>query len=244
MWAAKQPDESPKAAGGAMAQTITREIADCKSVVALSDIYNEWGGSFDHIHAAAALVKCGKLPGGGRSSLVDNLCSTWLAQLPLPDLQGCANVLWACVRLGPKAVQRLWDPAWEAYIRCLQQNLDMEGACPPQEVSSPLWACAKLRKQLSVDDLQLMVQAFLRPAVLKNAKPQAVSNVVWALGELCRLPGWQGGASEKDVQQLLGKQQLVLVSDSSRVASNVVYGLARMAVGKAPIINQSINQCY
>jgi hypothetical protein len=43
--------------------------------------------------------------------------------------------------------------------------------------------------------------------------------------------------NEQDVQQLLGKQQLLLLCDSDRVSSNVVYGLARMAGGKAPVIN-------
>jgi hypothetical protein len=104
-----------------MAKMITTEIArKCDSIVELSNIYNEWGGSFDYIHAAAALVKCGKLPGGGRSSLVDKLCSTWLTQLPQAEVQACANVLWASARLGPAAVQRVWGPTWEAYIHQLQ----------------------------------------------------------------------------------------------------------------------------
>jgi hypothetical protein len=64
----------------------------------------------------------------------------------------------------------------------------------------------KLRKQPSAGELQLMVQTFLQPAVLKDAKPQAVANVVWALGELCRLGGWKGGVSQQDVQQLLGQR--------------------------------------
>jgi hypothetical protein len=104
-------------------------------------------------------------------------------------------------------------------------------------LANPLWACAKLRKQPSVDELRLMVQTFLQPAVLKDAKPQDMANTVWALGELCRLPGWQGGVSEQDVRQLLGEQQLLLVCDNGRTTSNVVLGIARMAVGNTPIIS-------
>lgn len=187
-----------------MAKMITTQIAKkCDSIVDLSDIYDEWGGSFDYIHTAAALVKCGKLPGGARSSLVDKLCSIWLTQLSFAGIQECSNVLWVCVRLGPGAVQRVWGPTWEAYIQQLQQT-GVEGSCRPQNMANSLWACAKLRKQLSIDDLQLIVHTFVQPAVLADAKPQEVANFVWALGVLCRMPGWQGGVSEQDVQQLLG----------------------------------------
>jgi hypothetical protein len=237
MWAAKQPPESPKNAGGAMARMIIRDIARCKSVVELSDIYNEWGSSFDYIHAAAALVKCCKLPGGGRSSLLNKLCSTWLTQLPLSGLQGCSNVLWTCVRLGPGAVERLWGPTWEAYIQLLQRDSTGEGENSPQSVSNVLWACAKLRKQPSVDDLQLLVQTFLQPEVLASSTPQNLANFVWALGGLCQLPGWQGGVGEQDVQQLLGKQQLQLLagSDTSQHPSNVLLGLAKSC--SAPVVS-------
>lgn len=237
MWATKQPAESPKAGGGVMARMITREIAQCGSLVDLTDIYNQWSNSFNHIHAAAALVKCGKLPGGGRSSLVDKLCSTWLTQLRLSGVQGCANVLWACVRLGPSAVQRVWDPTWEAYVGHMQAELTAGGPGSAQTVANPLWACAKLRKQPSTDELQLLVQTVLQPAVLADAKPQDLSNIVWARGELCQLPGWKGGVREQDIQQLLGEQQLLLVNSSEQVAYNVLVGLTRMAVGKVPIIS-------
>ena len=219
-----------------MIRLITNEIVRCEGVHELSDVYNQWGGSFDYIHAAAALVKCGKLPGGGRSSLVDKLCSTWLMQLPQAGLQQCANVLWACVRLGPGAVDRMWDPTWEAYIQLLQKESTAEGGGSPQNVANALWACGKLRKQPSAPELQLMVQTFLRPKVLSEARPQALANVVWALGEMSQLPGWQGGVSEQDIQQLLAMQQLLLVSANGWDTANVVWGLARMAGGQGPII--------
>jgi hypothetical protein len=237
MWAAKQPAEPPGKGGDAMARLITSNIAGCSTVVALSDVYDEWGGSFNHINASAAIAKCGKLPGGGRSSLVDKLCSTWLNQLRLSDLQGCVNVLWACVRLGPSAVERLWGPTWEAFIEHVQQESVVEGACVPQNLANPLWACAKLRKQLSAEDLQLLMQTFLQPGVLGEATPQNVGNITWALGELCRRSDWQGGVNQQDVQQLLGKQQLLLVSAHNQETSNVVFGLARMAGCRAPVVS-------
>ena len=69
-------------------------------------------------------------------------------------------------------------------------------------------SCASRRQLATVEELQLLVRTFLQPGVLSAARPQALANVIWALGELCRLAGWQGGVSEQDVQQLLGKQQL------------------------------------
>jgi hypothetical protein len=222
-----------------MVKMITSNIARSKTLVDLSDIYCQWGDSFDHIHASAALVKCSKLPGGGRRSLVDKLCSSWLTQLSFSGLQGCANVLWASVKLGPGPVARLWGPTWEAYVKLLQQKSAKE-PMSPQTLANPLWAFAKLRKQPLVGELQLLLQTFLQPALLANGKPQDLSNIIWALGELCQLASWQGGVSEQDVQQLLGKQQLLLVGasgSSSQVTSNVVLGLAHMATCKAPIIS-------
>jgi hypothetical protein len=224
---------------------ITPMSADCfchwtvsKDMTALADTYIEWGRSFNPIHAAAALVKCSKLPGGGRSSLVDKLCSTWLGQLSMSQLKQSTNVLWACVKLGPTVVQRLWGPTWGVYIEQLQRESSVEGACVPQNVSNPLWACAKVRKQPSVDELQLMVQTFLQPQMLAAAKPQELANVLWALAELCRLPGWQGGVSEQDMQQLLGKRQLQLLAadDGCQPTSNVLVGLASMVTGPAPLV--------
>jgi hypothetical protein len=216
---------------------VTSDIVRCKDVNELSDVYNQWGNSFNYIHAAASLVKCGKLPGGGRSSLVDKLCSTWLTQLPQSGLQQRSNVLWASVRLGPGAVQRLWGPTWEAYIQLLKRESTAEGVVSPQSVANPLWACAKLRKQPSVDEMQLMVQTFLQPAVLTDATPQNMANILWALGELCQSSGWQGGVTEQDMQQLLGKDQLLVVCASHRETSNVLLGIARMAGGKDPIVS-------
>lgn len=224
-----------------MARIITSEIARCRSVVALSDTYIEWGSSFDYIHTSAALVKCSKLPVEQHEyrlhgNLTDRLCTTWLSQLPLAEVQGCSNVLWACVRLGPLAVQRLWGPTWE--VRRLQRVADVGGTCTAQDVSSPLWACAKIRQQPSVEKVQLLVHMVLLPAVFADAKPQALANVVWALGELCQLPSWKGGVGEQDVQQLLGEQQLQLLVDADKThgTTNVLVGLAKMAGGKALVI--------
>lgn len=117
----------------------------------------------------------------------------------------------------------------------LQRDAAVNSVCSPQSVANPLWACAKLRKQPSVDELQLLLQQFLQPAVLQEAKAQDLANLVWALGELSQLPGWQGGLGEQDMQQLCGKQQLVVLagSENSQHTANVLLGLAKLAAGSA-----------
>jgi hypothetical protein len=89
----------------------------------------------------------------------------------------------------------------------------------------------------SVDELQLLLQTFLQPDSLAGARPQDIANVVWALGELCQLPGWQGVVSEQDMQQLLGKQHLQVLAAVGQSAANVLVGLARMAATKVPVVD-------
>jgi hypothetical protein len=216
---------------------ITNEISHADSVVELEDVYNEWGGSFDFIHAAAAFVKCSKLPRGARSPLAGKLSTAWLGQLPLANTQACVNVLWASTRLGsPAHLPKVWSPTWTAFIGRMQQRQQHEN---PQHVANALWACAKLQQQASADELQLLVQAFLQQDVLATATPQHIVNCAWAVGKLCQLPGWQGGVSEQDVQQLLGKEQLQLVGPTGQASSNLLLALVAMSTGKTPIVSHT-----
>jgi hypothetical protein len=218
---------------------ITNQISNAGSVVELEDVYNEWSGSFNFIHAAAAFVKCSKLPGGARSPLAGKLSTAWLGQLPLANTQSCVNVLWASTRLGsPTRLPKVWSPTWTVFIERMQQRRKHEN---PQHVANALWACAKLQQQPSADELQLLVQTFLQQDVLASAIAQAIVNCAWAVGKLCQLPGWQGGVSEQDVQQLLGKEQLQLVacSPKEQASSNLLLALAAMSTGEAPVVSHT-----
>jgi hypothetical protein len=106
-----------------------------------------------------------------------------------------------------------------------------------------VYAAAQLRKQPSAAELQLLVQAFLRPEVLADAAPQATANVVWAIAKLLRSRSWQGGVSEQDVQQLLGEQQLRVLADGKPQAiSNVLFALARIATADPPLVRRDFAQ--
>lgn len=183
---------------------ITGDLTNCDSLVALSDVYNEWGGSFDNIHAAAALNKYAKLSRGrgADTQLLPRLLQCWLQQLPLAGEQACANVLWALGKMSAE-LDEVWTPTFEAYLRLVQQNMS-GSARSPQEPANVTWACARLGKGPAPGQLAVLMQAVLLPKVLAAAQPQALANIVWALGKLSTAETWQGGVDEGDIQQLLG----------------------------------------
>jgi len=239
MWAAKEPEPS----GDVVARMITKEITSCSQITDLEDVCSQWIGRFNYINASAALVKLAKLQRGRAApALFKQLASLWLRLLPDAQVQQCANVLWACAKLGVASDAQVWSRTWEAFFPLLKKAVGSTVA--PQEMSTVLWACVALRQQPTADELQQLMQALLQPSVLAAATPQAIANTVWALARLQQLPGWQGGASEQDIQQLLGEQQLqVLVArGTSQAVSNVMGSLAHLATGPHPLISLSFSQ--
>jgi hypothetical protein len=142
----------------------------------LSDIYDEWGGTFDYIHAATAIMKYALNSKGSGSELLRKLLRCWLQQLPLAGEQACANVLWALGRLGTRLVD-VWVRTFEAYLQLAQQGLQ-DKPVKPQSMANVLWACAKLHKPPAPDQLQVLMQAVLLPEVLAVVKAQDLSNIV------------------------------------------------------------------
>lgn len=167
MWARKSPPlEAPQQTSSALESLIMEDIKAATRVVDLENVAKEWGGSFNYVHVSAALLNCGKLPGGACSMISKKLCAMWLAQLPA-DSQGCNNVFWACTRLGTaKQLPAVWGPTYRAFLQHVQQG---SGVSSAQSIALVLWACAKLRQSLPTDELQSLTQAFLRPNVLSGA---------------------------------------------------------------------------
>jgi len=229
MWAAEEPEPSDDG----VARMITKEIAACRQTTDLEDVCSKWVGRFNYIHASAALVKLAKLSSRRRAApaMLKQLASLWLRVLPDADLQGCANVLWACVKLGVASDAQQWNRTWEAFFSILKKEIG--STVTPQAMSNVLWACVALRKQPTADELQLLMQALLQPEVLSTINAQAIANTVWALGRLQQLPGWQGGVSEQDIQQLLGERQLQVLTTSrnNQNVSNTLVSLAHLATG-------------
>jgi hypothetical protein len=213
-------------------------------VVQLSDVFNEWGGSFNYIHAAAALNRFAKLSRKGQGAqLLHLLVRKWRQVLPEAGARECSNIVWACVNLSRQRqpVDTIWEPTWAAFMQQVERQTGE--ALESQNLANAVYVAACLRKQPTAAELQLLVQAFLRPEVLGSAKAQDTSNVAWALGQLSQARGWQGGVSEQDVQQLLGEQQLRVLADGKpQEVSNVLYSLARMATADPPLVGRDFAQ--
>lgn len=245
MWAAQTPQsKQPTAADDAEARRITRDLTNCNSLAALSGVYSSWGGRFNAVNAATAMTMYAKLSRrrDTDTQLLHRLMRCWLQQLPLADVQGCANVLWALGKLGT-GVDGVWEPTFEAFLRLVEQHMQSQSGIA-QSLANVLWACAKLRKQPAPGQLNILMQAILLPEVLAAAKAQALSNIVWAVGKLTKLKGWQGGVSEADFQQLLGVQQLQLVSATGtpQAISNLLLGLTDTAKAQPPVISKALAQ--
>lgn len=240
MWAAKeQPEDLPKEpVGGGTGAMITRDIGSCDTFQDLEDVCNEWGSNFDFINTAAALVKYARLSKQLRAKnpkLFQRLVSLWLQLLPEADTRQCANVLWAFGSIGV-AERQAWDSTWAEYIR----NMQRDPVVPAQEISSVLWACGKLCKQRTPEDLQLLLEAFLQPAVLEAAAPQAVSNVALALTQLRQLDSWRAQLSEQQLLLLFGDAQLeaLAANGTPQAVANVLMSLARLATGDVPVLSR------
>lgn len=67
---------------------------------------------------------------------------------------------------------------------------------------------------------------------------------MWALGKMCQSPGWKGGITEEDTQQLLGQEQLQVISASGtpQNTANMLLGLTDMSVAASPILSKAVAQ--
>jgi hypothetical protein len=166
--------------------------------------------------------------------------------LPEAGARECANTLWACVNLSKQRqqVDTVWGPTWAAFLQHVERELQGQSGeeLVPQHLANALYAAAKLGKQPAPGELQLLVQAFLRPEVLAAAHSQHIANVTWGISQLSQFPGWQGGVSEQDVQLLLPQQLRVLADGKPQEISNVLIGLARMAAGDSPLVRRDFAQ--
>jgi hypothetical protein len=240
MWARGTPQPEEPGSGG-LSGLITRDITNCDSVPELETVFIEYGSNFSYVNASAALVKYAKLRGSSmHSPFFSKLAAVWLQRLPEAEQRQCANVLWACSKLG-SAKHPVWAPTWQRFNGLVAKDLSGDGvpSVQPQELSNVLYACATLCKQPQSDELLLLLEAFLHPGVLAAAAPQAIANVIWALGLLSITPGWEAKASHELLQQLLAPQVLltVAVDGVPQAASNVLMGLARMCTGPSPLLS-------
>jgi hypothetical protein len=169
--------------------TTVGQIKSARTAAQLQHICDELGGSFDLAETAAVLDKLAKVSSANRQSKGDDSST--------------------------QQVHAVWDPTWAAFMQHVQR--DSGEGLSLQAVGQAVLAAARLCKQPSPGELQLLVQAFLQsgaasagiPAVgyFSGAAAAGFRDFVSALNQLSQVPGWQGGVSEHDMQQLLGMQQ-------------------------------------
>uniref|UniRef100_A0A383W0C2 Uncharacterized protein n=1 Tax=Tetradesmus obliquus TaxID=3088 RepID=A0A383W0C2_TETOB len=166
----------------------------------LQDVVDQWGSSFNFIHASAAFAKAAKLrylepmSAAGRA-LLQSLAGTWTRVLPESDLQGMANVLWASSKL-QYADEQLWSSTLAAFVEQLQQGRQEDSSC--QEVSNVMYALASAaaansghvpgvpRPEVEAIMSQLLacMRVFVTHPRLEGVEPQQISNALWGCAKL------------------------------------------------------------
>lgn len=166
----------------------------------LQDVVDQWGSSFNFIHASAAFAKAAKLrylepmSAAGRA-LLQSLAGTWTRVLPESDLQGMANVLWASSKL-QYADEQLWSSTLAAFVEQLQQGRQEDSSC--QEVSNVMYALASAaaanrgqvpgvpRPEVEAVMSQLLarMRVFVTHPRLEGVEPQQISNALWGCAKL------------------------------------------------------------
>jgi hypothetical protein len=145
------------------------------------------------------------------------------------------------MKLSREQVDAVWGQTWADFMQHMQQGSGQ--GLLAQDIANAVHAAAKLRRQPGAGELQLLVQAFLRPDVLADATAQASANLVWAISQLSQSPGWQGGVSKQDVQLLLGEQQLRVLADGKpQGISNVLLALVRLAAADPLLVGRDFAQ--
>lgn len=166
----------------------------------LQDVVDQWGSSFNFIHASAAFAKAAKLrylepmSAAGRA-LLQSLAGTWTRVLPESDLQGMADVLWASSKL-QYADEQLWSSTLAAFVEQLQQGRQEDSSC--QEVSNVMYALASAaaanrgqvpgvpRPEVEAVMSQLLarMRVFVTHPRLEGVEPQQISNALWGCAKL------------------------------------------------------------
>jgi hypothetical protein len=203
---------------------VVTELSSSETMQQLQQSCNRSGHVFEAIHTAEALRSFSKLSrtddSGSRSQerdwdwevgrdsqVLQLLVRKWLQLLPTADVCECSHVLFTCGHLGEEQAKAIWAPTWAAFMQHVHRGSGEE--LTPRNISDAMRAAAMLCKQPGRGELQLLVQGFLQPDVLKSAKAWHFSSLLGAIKQLSRLPGWQGGVGEQDWQQLLDRQRLL-----------------------------------
>ena len=121
-------------------------------------------------------------------------------------------------------MQQLLSELHELAVRLQQQ-------CGARELANIIHSCSKLS---SPDTAKLLLPVFLQTSTLQHAKPQEVSNVVWAAATL------QLQLTAVQLQQLLGSFAAVLADAKPQGVSNTLWAVATMGLQVPPELLQQL----
>ncbi|KAF8057285.1 MSL1 [Scenedesmus sp. PABB004] len=188
--------EAPQSTASPLAKTIGIMIRDVESLPELEGVLQEWGGSFDAVHAAAAFAKAAKMAGRQPADVRDllaRLAPLWGALEPGWTVQGMANVLWAAGKVGC-ADDRLWSGTLAACLDTLGQANDQDMANVVYGLSAVAAANRGAVPGVPRPELQAAVAALVeRLWILATSPdgvdPQAISTTFLGCARLRLNPG-------------------------------------------------------
>jgi hypothetical protein len=241
--------------GSMLEKTITISIKEISNssptgLQELEDIVDQWGSSFNYIHASAAIVKAGNLQRvqpAAATRLLDRLAVVWDTQLPSAGARNMANVLWACGKLRYTNPQ-LWSSTLKAFLACF----DNQGQRAAQQVATVLHGLANTamankgqvpgvpRADLEAAVRQLLeyMRILAMQPGLDDVLPQHWSNTLWACAKLRINPG---DAALNSLLQAMSRPQML----EQAVPQNIVNTLwatseLRMRCGWQPAVMQRV----
>jgi hypothetical protein len=216
-WQAGSSEQDMQQLLGLQRGLLTRQISSAKSLVQLQHICHVLSGSFQVSHTASALEKFRRLSRSGSwqrdsgryGQVLQLLVLKWLQQLPGAGARECCEVLAACVILSEDQNESVWASTWAVLMQHVQRGSG--GGLLLQQVAGAVHAAAKLGKQPGPGELQPLVRPFVRPGVFNSwAKALGCGKLFVAIKELSKMPGWQGGVTEQDMQELDEGERLEL----------------------------------
>lgn len=224
---------------GILAKTVTTEIKQTDNLAALSDIVNQWGSSFDHIHTSAVFSKAANLAGkrqvaGSQQkllvALLSKLSSIWASVQPDAQARGLCNVLWASSKLGYHD-SNLWSSTLAAFrskikIANCRQLCNVAYAMATATVSNrgSVPGCAREEVQQTMHVILGSVYVIVTNPQLEDVTPQDLSNFLWALSKLQIHPGQPEIAA---IVRAVVKQQMLEQSTPQHVAT-VLYAFSEL----------------
>jgi hypothetical protein len=231
---------------------VNSKIRNAETAQELSDIINEWSGSFDHIHTATAFHRASSLAQFDtpalRTRMLEQLAGIWQQQLPDAGEQELANVLWACSKL--KYINpQLWSSTLAAFRE--QQLHGKQHAA--QAIANVMYAMANLAAlnkgevpgvskaevTAAVCELGACMRLYAtHPRLEDLVAPQAIANTLWACAKLRISPG---DAALNSLLQALARPAIMGASNSQDLANSLwAVGELQQRVGWQPQVQQRV----